>query len=138
MQRVGNPHDTEPWEWRCGFYPGSRAGECSTGTAETFDQARAEFDEAWRVFLAKRTEADFRAWREQRDWTARKHALWEASDRLPLNKTFDSTHERAPRRLNRGWVTRSAGGAFAWPDFSLHQRCRKTAFGRSFCLQFQN
>ena len=40
MERVGNPHDTGPWEWRCGFYPGSRPGEHTSGTADTFDQAR--------------------------------------------------------------------------------------------------
>jgi hypothetical protein len=79
---TGNPHDTEPWEWRCGFYPGSRPGECTAGTAETFDQARAEFEEAWRVFLSKRTESDFQAWRAQRDWTERKYALWDAGKRL--------------------------------------------------------
>lgn len=39
--RTGNPHDTEPWEWRCGFYPGSRPGECSSGTSESFEQATA-------------------------------------------------------------------------------------------------
>src|SRR3979411_1110379 len=22
-RRVGNPFDTDPWEWTCGFYPGS-------------------------------------------------------------------------------------------------------------------
>jgi hypothetical protein len=32
------------------------------------------------VFLSKRTEADFQAWRDQRDWTARKYALWDAGD----------------------------------------------------------
>jgi hypothetical protein len=31
-ERSGNPHDTEPWEWQCGFYPGSRPGECTSGT----------------------------------------------------------------------------------------------------------
>jgi hypothetical protein len=41
------------------------------GTAAPFDQARAEFD-AWGVFLSQRTEADFQAWRDARDWTARK------------------------------------------------------------------
>jgi hypothetical protein len=20
-RRTGNPHDTDPWAWRCGFYP---------------------------------------------------------------------------------------------------------------------
>jgi hypothetical protein len=35
-----------------------------------------------RVFLSNRTEADFKAWRDQRDWTARKYALWDAGKRL--------------------------------------------------------
>jgi hypothetical protein len=39
---------------------------------------RADFERPWRVFLSKRTEADFQAWRDQRDWTARKYALWDA------------------------------------------------------------
>jgi hypothetical protein len=63
--RTGNPHDTEQWEWRCGFYPGSRPGECSSGTSESFEQARADFDAAWQVFLSKRTESDFQAWRDK-------------------------------------------------------------------------
>ena len=58
--RSGNPNDTAPWEWRCGFYPGSAPGECTYGTAADFDQARTDFEAAWRVFLSKRTEADFR------------------------------------------------------------------------------
>jgi hypothetical protein len=49
--RTGNPHDTDPWEWSCGFYPGSRPGEIQTGTSETFDQARAEFGSARKIFL---------------------------------------------------------------------------------------
>jgi hypothetical protein len=40
------------------------------------------FEAAWRVFLSKRTEADFQEWREQRDWTAREYAMWEAGERL--------------------------------------------------------
>jgi hypothetical protein len=31
-KRTANPHDTELWEWRCGFYPGSEPGECTGGT----------------------------------------------------------------------------------------------------------
>jgi hypothetical protein len=30
----------------------------------TFEEARADFERAWHVFLSKRTEADFRAWRD--------------------------------------------------------------------------
>jgi hypothetical protein len=40
------------------------AGECTGGPADTFETARAVFELAWAVFLSKRTEADFRAWRE--------------------------------------------------------------------------
>jgi len=100
-ERTGNRHDTEPWEWRCGFYPGSNPGECTYGTADTFDQARADFERAWSAFLSKRTEADFQAWRDQRDWTERKYAMWARGERMPsqmpsslmrcrCGETFDS------------------------------------------------
>jgi hypothetical protein len=69
----GNPHDEAPWEWPCGFYPGSHPGEHQDGTAASFDEARSDFEAAWKDFLAKRTEADVRAWRGQQDWTARNH-----------------------------------------------------------------
>src|ERR1700704_1957354 len=84
--RSGNPHDGDPWEWCCGFYPGSHPGEHQNGTAATFDQARSDFEAAWKVFLANRTEADFQAWRDQRDWTARKYALWDAGEKSPSQK----------------------------------------------------
>jgi hypothetical protein len=71
---------------RCGFYPGSHPREHQSGTAATFDQVRADFEAAWRVFLSKRTEADFQEWRKQRDWTARKYAMWEAGERLPSQR----------------------------------------------------
>jgi hypothetical protein len=65
--RAGNPHDTVPWEWWCRFYPGSHPREHQSGTAAIFDQARADFEAASRVFLSNRTEADFQAWRDERD-----------------------------------------------------------------------
>jgi hypothetical protein len=65
--RAGNPHDTHPWEWCCGFYPGSHPGEHPNGTAATLDDAREQFEQAWQVFLPKRTEADFQAWRDARE-----------------------------------------------------------------------
>jgi hypothetical protein len=84
--RSGNPHDEDPWEWHCGFYPGSHPGEHQSGTAATFDQARCDFEAAWEVFLANRTQADFRAWRDQRDWTARKYETWTTGEKLPLQE----------------------------------------------------
>jgi hypothetical protein len=82
-KRAGNPHDTDPWEWACGFYPGCHPSEHENGTSESFDQARADFEEAWQRFRAKRTPADFQAYRDQRDWTERKYAMWERGERLP-------------------------------------------------------
>ena len=79
---VGNPGAACMWQWRCGFYPGSRPGECTGGTAATFEEARADFETAWRALLAKRTPQDFQAWRDQRDWTAPKYAAWAAGRRV--------------------------------------------------------
>lgn len=62
---------------------GLATGECTGGTAPTFGQARADFEAAWPVFLANRTEADFDAWRHNRAWTAWKYAMWDARCRMP-------------------------------------------------------
>jgi hypothetical protein len=82
-RRVGQPHDEDPWQWLCGFYPGSNPGEQTDSTAATFEQARADFEVDWRRFSARRTPADYQAWRDQRDWTARKYAMWERGERMP-------------------------------------------------------
>ena len=84
-QCVGNPGAAPRWQWRCGFYPGSRPGECTNGTAADFEEARADFEAAWRVFLAKRTEADFQAWREQQAWTAEKYRRFDRGERMPAD-----------------------------------------------------
>jgi hypothetical protein len=78
---IGNPNAEPQWQWHCGFYPGSNPGEQRGGTAPTFDQARADFEVAWQTFSAKRTDADYQAWRDQRDWTARKYARWDRGER---------------------------------------------------------
>ena len=82
-QCVGNPGAAPMWQWRCGFYPGSRSGECTGDTAASFDQARADFEAAWRIFLANRTQADFEEWREQRAWTAEKYRRFDRGERMP-------------------------------------------------------
>ncbi len=84
--RTGMPPGEDPWSWACGFYPGSHPSECIDGTAATFDEARADFEVAWQVFLSNRTEADFQAWRDGRDWAARKYAMWERGERMPSQK----------------------------------------------------
>ena len=49
-------------------------------------QARDGFEMAWRTFSAKRTEADYQAWRDSRDWHARKYDMWERGELLPSQK----------------------------------------------------
>jgi hypothetical protein len=82
-RRVGQPHDQDAWQWLCGFYPGSDPGEQTGGTAATFDQARSDFEVDWKRFSARRTPADYQAWRDQRDRTARKYAMWERAHHDP-------------------------------------------------------
>ena len=81
---VGTPGASERWVWFCGFYPGSNPGEQTHGTAASFDQARADFERAWMAFSARRTEVDYQAWRDQRDWTVRKYALMDRGEKVPL------------------------------------------------------
>lgn len=81
--RPGVPVDVDQWGWACGFYPGCDPGEHVSGATATFDQAREQFEAAWAVMLSHRTEADFHAWRDHRDWTARKYAMRARGERMP-------------------------------------------------------
>jgi hypothetical protein len=81
---VGTPNAAPQWTWHCGFYPGSNPEEHRSGTAPTFEQARVLFGGAWIVFSVARIEADYQAWRDQRDWTARKYILRDRSQPVPL------------------------------------------------------
>jgi hypothetical protein len=54
--------------------------------AQTFNLARADFDAAWKALLPTLTEADFQRWRDARDWTAKKYAMWERGELLPSQK----------------------------------------------------
>jgi hypothetical protein len=42
--RTGMPPGEDPLSWACGFYPGCHPRECTDGTAETFNQARKDFE----------------------------------------------------------------------------------------------
>ena len=50
------------------------------------------------LFLSHRTEADFQAWRDQRNWTARKYALWDAGKRLEPRLPAARPRRLGPRR----------------------------------------
>jgi hypothetical protein len=65
---------------------GSMPGEHLSGKDATSDEARADFEGAWRTFLSNPTDADFQEYRAQRDWTARKYAMRERGEKLPSQK----------------------------------------------------
>jgi hypothetical protein len=81
---TGRPNAQEEWTWSAGFYPGSRPGEIKGGTATTYEEARAKFERTWLHFASSRTETDFAEWCDQRDWTARKYALLDCGERVPI------------------------------------------------------
>jgi hypothetical protein len=85
--RAGVPVDVDQWGWMCGFYPGCDPGETSDGTAETFEQARADFEEAWARLAPTKTEVHFELWRRQRDATAWKYRMWDEKCRMPTQRT---------------------------------------------------
>ena len=58
--RSGNPHDEDPWEWHCGFYPGSHSGEHKDGTAASFDEARSDSKPRGRFFWRSEPRLTFR------------------------------------------------------------------------------
>ena len=83
---VGTPNATTQWKWHVGFYPGSNPREQCWGTTATFEEARALFERAWMVFSAGRTEADYQAWRDQRDWTAEKYRRFDRGEPMPRDR----------------------------------------------------
>jgi hypothetical protein len=85
-ERAGVPKSVEQWGWTCGFYP--RDGHVS-GTAGSFDQARADFERAWRDYLLRCTDADFAEHRYQRAAAAWKYSMWDAGCRMPTQTVDD-------------------------------------------------
>ena len=69
-ERAGVPADLDRWGWTCGFYPGVEPRQHRHGAAPTFEEARAGFEEAWKLLLPTLTEAAFDDWRSDRDFRA--------------------------------------------------------------------
>jgi hypothetical protein len=81
--RAGVPVDKDQWGWSCGFYPPSHEGRHIEGTAVTFEQARSEFEAAWKEYLPNCSEADFQEWRDHEAWTAEKYRRFDRHERMP-------------------------------------------------------
>ena len=81
--RAGVPTSTDQWGWSVGFYPGMEPGAQRSGSAETFDEARAAFEAAWQQLEPTLNEDNFEAWRRSRDFNAWKNRMWAERCRLP-------------------------------------------------------
>jgi hypothetical protein len=58
--RGGNPQTPTRGNGTAASIQARSPGEHQSGTAATFEEARADFERAWQVFFSKRTDADFR------------------------------------------------------------------------------
>jgi hypothetical protein len=85
-ERAGVPVDVDQCGWCCGFYPGVEPKRHADGTARTFKMARTAFSKAWRELLPTLSEANFQAWRDQRDWTAWKYQMHDCGCRMPTQE----------------------------------------------------
>jgi hypothetical protein len=65
------------------YYGEVHVGTIAIRSGIPHDQDRAGFEAAWAVFLSKRTEADFEAWRYARDWHAEKYRRFDRGERMP-------------------------------------------------------
>jgi hypothetical protein len=81
--RTGSPHDEDPWGWNCGFYPGSPSRGMHERHGRQLRKGPRRFWAGMEDLFLKRTEADFQEWRDQRDWTERKYAMWARGEKLP-------------------------------------------------------
>ncbi|WP_152535619.1 hypothetical protein [Bradyrhizobium sp. Ai1a-2] len=66
--------------------PGTEPGQHRYGAAATFDDARAAFALAWQKLAATRTDADYQAWRDHRDWTMWKYRMHDLHLPLPTQR----------------------------------------------------
>lgn len=69
-RRAGVPVEVDQWGWSCGFYPGLEPGQHRSGSATTFDQARADFETVWAVLLPDIPAGAFDEYRRDREHRA--------------------------------------------------------------------
>jgi hypothetical protein len=89
--RAGVLVDEHRWGWHCGFYPGCDPGQATDGTGETFEEVKAEFEEAWNRLWTTRTEAHYELWLRHRDFTAWKYRMQDEHLKTPTQTKNDRT-----------------------------------------------
>ena len=82
-RRAGVPVDVDQWGWSLGFYPGVDPGQHRSGSAATFDQARADFEAAWAGLLPEIPAGAFDEYRGDRKHRGEIRAVHARGERLP-------------------------------------------------------
>jgi hypothetical protein len=85
-KRTGVPPDEDPWGWSCGFYPGSHPGGMHERIGRNFRPGPRRLRSRVAGVSGEADGRRFSGWRDARDWTARKYAMWERGERLPSQK----------------------------------------------------
>jgi len=80
-RRVGNPHDTDPWEWDCGFYPGSHPREHKIPPRPSSKPAPISNAPGQRSYRTGRRPISRRG--DQQAWTAEKYRRFDRGERMP-------------------------------------------------------
>lgn len=87
-ERQGVPLHVDKWQWSCGFYPGcDLRTQIRNGTAETFDAARAAFQQAWDWLEPQVTPAMRLEWLRDRAYAAWKYQMKDLGYRMPTANT---------------------------------------------------
>ena len=102
-------HGTEGrmwWQWSCGFYPGcDKRTQQSAGTGETFEEARAAFQEAWDELEPQITPEMRTEWLEHQAFTAWKYAMHDAGCRMPTQSPEGWSHCFCGARITSAGLT---------------------------------
>jgi hypothetical protein len=85
-RRAGVPVEVDQWGWSCGFYPGLEPRQHRSGSASTFDQARADFEAAWAGLLPQIPSGAFEEYRRDREHRAEIQAIHGRGERLPSER----------------------------------------------------
>jgi hypothetical protein len=107
-------------------HPGSNPDEQRYGRAASFEAARAAFEAACRDNLPSRSEGDFEAWRDERDWTENTLS-W-----MPARNYSSRTMARASAAAVSGVAAAARcstcpGQAKCWGTFPISPRSTRSA-----------
>jgi hypothetical protein len=80
---AGMPLESKQWNWSCGFYPGVEPGQQRSGSAASYEKARAAFERAWRQLLPQLTPESFEVHRRHLTFERWKYRMWKEGFKLP-------------------------------------------------------